>query len=67
MIEEFNLSNLQMTDEHGSKYLYSEQVKQFIRLLKEKNCNCKSNRQMGLDDLCWFCQSYEELAGDELK
>ena len=61
--EEFCLSNLEMTDKHGSKYLYSEQVREFIKRLKEEirngdlyRCvNCKSNLKF-----------IDKIAGDSL-
>jgi hydroxymethylglutaryl-CoA reductase len=63
--EKFNLSDLEMHDKHGSGYLYTEQVKEFIKRLKEEatSFQCSGN----------YCNAHltaleviDKLAGKEL-
>jgi hypothetical protein len=80
--EKFNLSDLEMHDKHGSGYLYTEQVKEFIKILKEEfkrnwDIDFKDSPLKQLtahDEMCFkncdcseiICNWIDKLAGKEL-
>ena len=63
MIDEFNLSKKRQDTNKGTNFIrfayLEEDVKEFIRLLKERLCYCKEDME------CAHCQVINKLVGEK--
>lgn len=67
-MKQFNLSkNIELVD-NVIHVLHVSDVKKFIKILKEKLCNCGSIfNPNNMDGECNLCQTINEFAGEKLK
>lgn len=66
MENEFNLSKHERHSEIGEVYYPKCEVKEALKILKERQCVCIDNAELGIKAKCRFCKDLKQIFGDKL-